>query len=193
VIEESGRLKEGTKNPAQFRKQVVIAVRHALAHTLKEQGGVKYSPRVVGSDLAWDMDYFSLHHAEAYIDNLVDVSKSIYHQIPVDSEVERQFALDLDQREDVVLFVKLPDWYKVSTPVGSYNPDWAIVRKEETDLSLYLVRETKGSSNLDDLFREAEIWKVTFGRSHFDAIGVDYKVVHRVTDLDEDNPEVLVD
>jgi type III restriction enzyme len=139
------------------------------------------------------MDYFSQHHAEAYTDNLVDVSKSIYDQVPVDSDVERQFALDLDQRDDVLLFVKLPGWYKVDTPVGGYNPDWAIVRKEETEVSLYLVRETKGSSNLDDLFREHEVWKVTFGRRHFDAIGVDYKVVHRAKELDLDNPEVLVE
>jgi type III restriction enzyme len=193
VIEESGRLAEGTKNPAQFRKQVVQAIRHALAHTLKEHDGVQYSPRTGGDDAAWDMEYFSIHHAEAYTDNLVDVSKSIYSQVPVDSDVERQFALDLDNREDVLLFVKLPGWYKVDTPVGGYNPDWAIVRKEEKDVSLYLVRETKGSSNLDDLFREHEVWKVSFGRRHFDAIGVDYKVVHRAKELDLDNPEVLVD
>ena len=193
VIEESGRLHEGRKNPAQFRKQVVQAVRHALAHTLKEHEGVKYTKRTDGPDVVWDMDYFSIHHAEAYEDNLVDVSKSIYDQIPVDSDVERQFALDLDKREDVLLFVKLPGWYKVNTPVGAYNPDWAIVRKEENDVSLYLVRETKGSSNLDDLFREHEVWKVTFGRRHFDAIGVDYKVVHRAQELDDDQPEVLVD
>jgi type III restriction enzyme len=193
VIEESGRLAEGTKNPAQFRKQVIDAMRHALAHTLKEHKGVQYTPRSTGVDDAWDMNYFSQHHAEAYTDNLVDVSKSIYDQVPVDSDVERQFALDLDQRDDVLLFVKLPGWYKVDTPVGGYNPDWAIVRKEETEVSLYLVRETKGSSNLDDLFREHEVWKVTFGRRHFDAIGVDYKVVHRAKELDLDNPEVLVD
>ena len=193
VIEESGRLAEGTKNPAQFRKQVIDAMRHALAHTLKEHKGVQYTPRSTGVDDAWDMDYFSQHHAEAYTDNLVDVSKSIYDQVPVDSDVERQFALDLDQRDDVLLFVKLPGWYKVDTPVGGYNPDWAIVRKEETEVSLYLVRETKGSSNLDDLFREHEVWKVTFGRRHFDAIGVDYKVVHRAKELDLDNPEVLVE
>jgi type III restriction enzyme len=137
------------------------------------------------------MEFFVTHHAEAYEDTLVNVSKSIYSKIPVDSEVERQFAIDLDKRDDVVLFVKLPSWYKVDTPVGGYNPDWAIVRKDGGGLSLYLVRETKGSSNLDDLFREHEVWKVTFGRKHFEAINVDYKVVKEAIELDKDNPEEL--
>lgn len=190
IIQGSNKLLEATKNPAQFRRQVIEATRHALAHTLKEHAGIKYTPRS-GTDAAWDMDFFVTHHAEAYEDTLVEVKKSIYERIPVDSEVERKFATDLDERDDVVLFVKLPGWYKVDTPVGGYNPDWAIVRRDGEGLSLYLVRETKGSSNLDDLFREHEVWKVTFGRKHFDAINVDYKVVREAIELDMDNPENL--
>ena len=191
IIQGSGKLPDAPKNPAMFRRQVVEATRHALAHTLKEHAGIQYSPRS-GQDAKWDMEFFVSHHAEAYEDTLVAVTKSIYERIPVDSEVEKKFALDLDKRDDVVLFVKLPGWYKVDTPVGGYNPDWAIVRKDESGTSLHLVRETKGSSNLDDLFREAEVWKVTFGRKHFDAIGVDYKVVKEAIELDKDNPETLV-
>jgi type III restriction enzyme len=190
VAQGSGKLREAHKNPAQFRRQLVEATRHALAHTLKENAGIQYTRRT-GSNAAWDMEFFVTHHAEAYEDTLVNVSKSIYSKIPVDSEVERQFAIDLDKRDDVVLFVKLPSWYKVDTPVGGYNPDWAIVRKDGGGLSLYLVRETKGSSNLDDLFREHEVWKVTFGRKHFEAINVDYKVVKEAIELDKDNPEEL--
>jgi len=191
IIRESGKLASSKLNPAQFRRQVIEATRHALASTLKDHSGIQYTPRQ-GSGSAWDMDFFVSHHAEAYEDNLVKVSKSIYERVPVDSEIEKRFALDLDQRDDVVLFVKLPGWYKVDTPVGGYNPDWAIVRKDGSGMSLYLVRETKGSSNLDDLFREHEVWKVTFGRKHFDAIGIDYRVVKRASELDDDNPEVLV-
>ena len=60
-----------------------------------------------------------------------------------DSEVERKFAETLDKRTDIKLFVKLPDWFKVETPLGSYNPDWAILKHDDT--VLYLVRETKGT------------------------------------------------
>jgi restriction endonuclease len=55
------------------------------------------------------------------------------------------------------------------------------------------VRETKGSSNIDDLFREAEAWKVTFGKKHYDALGVDYKVVRKASELDTDDSPSLVE
>jgi type III restriction enzyme len=171
---------------------VVEALRGALAATLASGRGVTYSPRS-GGDERWDMALFLQRASEAYEDTLVPVRKSIYDRIPVDSNIERDFAMGHDAREDVVLFVKLPGWFKVDTPVGGYNPDWAIVRRGGDGTHVYLVRETKGSVNLDDLFREHEVWKVTFARGHFDSIGVDYRVVARVSDLDRDEKPVLME
>jgi type III restriction enzyme len=185
VIEQSGRLGESTRNPAEFRRQVVGALRSALAATLATSDGVTYTPRS-GADERWDARLIVERMAEAYEDTLVDVKKSIYDRIPVDSDIERDFAVALDAHPDVVLFVKLPGWFKVDTPVGGYNPDWAIVRRTPAGTHLYLVRETKGSANLDDLFREHEVWKVTFARQHFGAIDVDYRVVATIGDLDSD-------
>jgi type III restriction enzyme len=133
------------------------------------------------------MEFFSTRITKAYESSLEKVSKSIYEYISVDSEIERQFAKGLEAREDIDLFIKLPGWFKIDTPVGGYNPDWAIVRRnEENESSVYLVRETKGTTNLDELFREAEVWKVVFGGEHFKAIGVDYKMVKEASDLDKD-------
>jgi len=185
VIDESGRLRESTTNPAEFRRQVVGALRSALAATLATSKGVTYTPRSGAGD-RWDAKLIVERMAEAYEDTLVDVTKSIYDRIPVDSDIEREFAVELDKHSDVVLFVKLPGWFKVDTPVGGYNPDWAIVRRTPDGSHLYLVRETKGSANLDDLFREHEVWKVTFARQHFGAIDVDYRVVATIGDLDSD-------
>ena len=132
------------------------------------------------------------HISESYEDNLVLVTKSIFDRIPVDSLIERKFAEGLEAREDVDLFLKLPSWFKIDTPIGAYNPDWAIVRRDmSNERKVYLVRETKGTANLDDLFRESEVWKVTFGRKHFDAIHVDYKVVKESNDLDKDELSTL--
>jgi type III restriction enzyme len=75
----------------------------------------------------------------------LQVQKSIYDYVVYESEVEREFARRLDQRNDIRLFVKLPDWFKVETPVGTYNPDWAIVKHDEE--IVYLVRETKGTKD----------------------------------------------
>jgi type III restriction enzyme len=77
----------------------------------------------------------------------------------------------MSHREDIKLFIKLPSWFKVETPVGSYNPDWAIVK--ENDEKVYLVRETKGTK--DELKLRGSEWaKIQCGRAHFDELGVDF-------------------
>ena len=95
-------------------------------------------------------------------------------------EVEREFAQKLDQRADIRLFVKLPDWFKVETPVGTYNPDWAIVKHD--DKTLYLVRETKGTKDFLKL-RTTEADKVRCGKRHFDALGVSFAVATTADDI----------
>jgi len=87
----------------------------------------------------------------------------------------------------VRLYVKLPTWFRVDTPIGEYNPDWAIVMDgpggPEGEPLLYLVRETKGTTHLDDL-RPDEQRKIRCGRRHFkDALGVDYAVVRSAQEL----------
>ncbi len=187
IIMNSGRLEEAAKNPAEFVSQVRSAVFGALAATLKDHDGIKYSKRESGPESAWRMEFFKTYFAESYEDNLIKVTKSIYDRIPVDSIIERKFAEGLEAREDIDLFLKLPSWFKIDTPVGGYNPDWAIVRRDaNSEPKLYLVRETKGTTNLDELFRESEVWKVVFGGKHFEAIGVDYRMVKTSDDLDKD-------
>jgi type III restriction enzyme len=192
VIMESGRYAEASINPAVFIGQVRDSIVSALATILKDNDGIKYSKVSDSKDSIWDMNFFEENEIEGYEDNLVNVNKSIYDQISVDSFIERRFAEDLDAREDVDLFLKLPKWFKVDTPIGGYNPDWAIVRRDSSGLPrLYLVRETKGTTNLDELFRESEVWKVTFGRKHFEAINVDYKVIKNAKELDNDSIAVI--
>ena len=98
----------------------------------------------------------------------LQVNKSVYEYVVYDSEVEREFAKKLDEREDIKLFVKLPGWFEIDTPVGKYNPDWAILKH---DGRLYLVRETKGTKDFLKL-RTSEADKVRCGQRHFEALGV---------------------
>jgi type III restriction enzyme len=101
---------------------------------------------------------------------------------------ERQFVGKLEQRDDVRLYLKLPGWFKVPTPVGNYNPDWAIVMEERDEFGdagpmLYLVRETK-SAPVGPQLREAEQQKVHCGERHFKgALSVDFKVVKTADEL----------
>ena len=115
-------------------------------------------------------------------DNLVPSPHSIYDHVVFDSEIEKKFVEDLEGREDVKLYVKLPSSFTVPTPIGEYNPDWAIVLEkknedEEVEDILYLVRETKDTLNLDDL-RPDEKRKIISGRKHFiNTLGVDSDVI----------------
>ena len=84
--------------------------------------------------------------------------------VEYDSELEKKFAEDLDARADIKFFVKLPDWFRVKTPLGDYNPDWAIVKEDSG--KVYLVRETKDTHNLDKLHRDEKL-KVLCGAAHF--------------------------
>jgi type III restriction enzyme len=193
VIKRSGRTDEAKINPASFRNQLLASLQAALADLLVRDRGILYEK--IDPDEAnsgWDARLFEQKMPEALPSTLVELKngKTIYDSIPVDSNVERKFALDLDDHPEIKFFLKLPDWFKVDTPIGRYNPDWAILRELLSgETKLYLVRETKGSPKLDHIFRETERWKVTFGRRHFDAIEVDYKVVKTVRDLDVDQPD----
>ena len=110
----------------------------------------------------------------------VAVNNSVYEYVTYDSEVERQFAADLDAREDIKLFMKLPRWFIVDTPVGTYNPDWAVVKHDTS--TVYLVRETKGTTDFEKL-RTSEADRVRCGRKHFEALGVPFSVVVKAKEV----------
>jgi type III restriction enzyme len=193
IIELSGRKADAQINPAVFVQQVRRCVQQALAHTIVDNRGIKYE-KERGSDSFYSADIFEGRLVEAYSDNIVEVKKSIYDSVICDSEIERQYALDLDMREDVELFLKLPDWFKIDTPIGGYNPDWAIVRKLDSgERIVYLVRETKGTTDISALRFEGEGWKIEFGRKHFLALDVDYKIASKANQLDVDIPFKLND
>ena len=93
----------------------------------------------------------------------------------IKSNIEKEFAEALDAREDIKLFSKLPGWFKVETPIGTYNPDWAIVKQEEGEAKkLYLVRETKATKDQLQL-RGSEWAKIQCGTAHFEALDVSFK------------------
>ena len=136
--------------------------------------GIKYE-LIPGSgpDAEWEQLLFKNEELINYLTAL-QVNKSVYEYVVYESEVEREFARGLDEREDIKLFVKLPGWFEIDTPVGKYNPDWAILKHDGQ--ALYLVRETKGTKDFLKL-RTAEADKVRCGKRHFDVLGVPFAVV----------------
>ena len=119
--------------------------------------------------------------------NAMESQKSLYDLVVVDSAgIEMNFAKDLEQQSDVVVYTKLPGGFYINTPVGHYNPDWAIVFKEGADIKhIYFVAETKGSLSETQL-RDTEKSKIECARRHFATIGdssVSYGVVTSYADL----------
>lgn len=112
--------------------------------------------------------------------NAMKANKHLYDHIVYDSSNERDFATDLDTNTDVAVYVKLPDGFYISTPVGHYNPDWAIAFYEGNVKHIYFVAETKGSMNSMQL-RLIEQSKIHCAREHFKAISGD-NVVYDVVD-----------
>ena len=135
--------------------------------------GIKYE-RIdgTGSEAEWEMLLFKNAELVNYLTAL-QVSKSVYEYVQYDSEVEREFAKRLDEREDIKLFVKLPGWFGIDTPVGTYNPDWAILKHDGQ--ALYLGRETKGTKDFLKL-RTVEADKVRCGQKHFETLSVPFAV-----------------
>lgn len=115
----------------------------------------------------------------------IESRKSLHNYIICDSSIEEKFARALDEDERVKVFAKLPAWFKIDTPVGNYNPDWAIVvDKGNGNEELFFVVETKGSTDEDDL-RKKEMLKISFARKHFEVIGEGLKFSGPVKEFKE--------
>ena len=77
--------------------------------------------------------------------NMLKSDKSVYDHVVYDSDVEHDFADSFEKSEEVKVYAKLPDWFKIDTPLGTYNPDWAVLVEQDGNESLYFVVETKGT------------------------------------------------
>ena len=163
-------------NPNDFIKMASTCIQEELAHVVVE--GIQYE-KIGGSIYELrELQEDGLEEKGRFRDQLYEVTnteKTDFNYVVFDSEVERQFAEYLDGREDIRLFMKLPDKFRIPTPVGDYNPDWAIIKTEEGQDRLYLIRETKSSLNPTKR-RPGENAKINAAIKHFEAIGVNYKV-----------------
>ena len=170
ILKGSGRLQDFPVNAQAFMTEVARRINSTLHSMIVD--GIKYE-KIAGQE--YEMRLFEEKELESYISSLYAVQskdKTLFDFIPYDSEVEHEFARQLDGMENVRLFVKLPRWFVVTTPIGDYNPDWAIVA--ERDNRVYLVRETKGSLD-DDKRRRSENQKIKCGKKHFQTLGVDFR------------------
>ena len=166
ILTESGRLDDFKHNPQQFIEQTAEIINRCKRLALVD--GIKYQK--IGDEHFYAQELFAKDELTGYLRNmLLDTKRSIYEHVICDSTTERDFADALEKNDGVVLYAKLPIWFKVPTPLGPYNPDWAILFDQHGAQRLYFVVETKSSLFTDDL-RSKEDAKIQCGEAHFAAL-----------------------
>lgn len=139
----SGRLGEAPKNSTTFLDMAVRAIKEARQEIM--DNSIKYE-RLKDAGSAWVTMLFEEKEIKGFANRMLDASKSIYDSIEIDSEPEWKFPTALESRTDIKFYLKLPSWFKIETPLGTYNPDRALIKQEaESEPKLFLVRETKSS------------------------------------------------
>ena len=168
-------MQDFVNNPQRFIEQTTEIINNVRANECID--GITYT-KLPGKSYSFTELFDLENNSEvfAFLDKTaVAVEHSLYDHIIYDnSQVERDFALELDNDTEVKLFFKIPDKFKIPTPIGNYNPDWAVYVETYNEKKLYFVIETKGSTNYIDL-RDKESIKIKCGKKHFEALGADVK------------------
>lgn len=182
MLVDSGRLADLKKNPQKFIENSLQIIQRKKMHALVD--GIKYEK--IGDQEFYAQELFLEHELKGYLEqNMQEANKSLYSHIVYDSDPESQFAKDLEKNPHVKLYSKLPGWFKIDTPLGSYNPDWAILIDRDGTDRLYFVVETKSTLFTDEL-RLAEKNKILCGKAHFAALdsSVKYGVASKAEQLE---------
>ena len=171
ILTESKTLNLFKKNPQAYMDQVAKLISSTMQLFIVD--GIKYTK--LGDTEFYAQELFDSEELTGYLErNMFESHRSVYDYVVYDSDVEHGFAEKLESNESVKVYAKLPNWFKVPTPLGSYNPDWAVVIEDNGLNKLYFVVETKGSIEGKDL-RPKEQAKIRCGEKHFAALGNDAK------------------
>lgn len=166
ILAGSGRLDDFKRNPQQFIELSAEAINRAKRLAIVD--GIKYQR--LGDEHYYAQELFEQEELTGYLKTMLNATKSVHEQVIYGSDVEATFADQLEKNEAVKVYAKLPGWFKVPTPLGTYNPDWAVLVEKDGAERLYFVVETKSSLFTDDL-RDKESAKIRCGEEHFKAIG----------------------
>jgi type III restriction enzyme len=150
-------------NPEDFIRQIIRLINEQKATTLINT--IKYSK----TSQSYSDDIFTINQLKGSLkENILEVKKHIYQYVKTDSKTERIFAEHLES-DEVKVYAKLPNDFKIPTPIGNYNPDWAIVFDDASMKYIYFIAETKGSMS-DLQLKKAEELKIEYAKKHFEAL-----------------------
>lgn len=181
MLQSVNNLDSFKNNPLSYMNQAA-----KIINAIKNQlivDGIEYTRT---SD-EYEQTLFSTETLNAYLGekgNSVKVDeskqKTVYDYVVTDSSIEKDFARKAEMDDNVKFYIKLPDWFKIRTPLGPYNPDWALLYEEDDEQHLYFIVETKGDTSFEQL-RPHERAKILAGEKHFKAVDTDIKF-KRVSD-----------
>jgi type III restriction enzyme len=178
ILLQSGRTGEIMINPQLFLDNAVNVINEVLTELMID--GITYEK--IGAK-EYEMRLFEDYdiHVNELTFKVTKKDKTIYSNlVPLDSNVEYAFARDCEERDDIEFYFKLPFWFKINTPIGTYNPDWALIKKNEK--TVYFVAETKSAGQE---LRASEKQKIKCGHAHFNEFEkIKFKQVTSVSDLD---------
>ncbi len=184
IVSDSGRLRDFKRNPQAFLSMLVDRIE--TQKSLLLWNGITYER--LGDDVYYAQALLELEDKlPSYLKDSVASQRSPYEWVPCDSDVERDFVTDLEAHKSVKVYAKLPNWFKIPTPLGTYNPDWAVLLDTSEGERLYFVVETKSVDDEDKL-PVSQKAKIACGRAHFLALQAGgstatYKLATKVTDL----------
>jgi type III restriction enzyme len=167
ILTGSGRLDDFKRNPQQYIELAAGAINRRKRLAVVD--GIKYQR--VSDEQYYAQELFEQEELTGYLKNLLSAEKSVYEKVVYDSDTEAVFADQLEKNSAIKVYAKLPGWFTVPTPLGSYNPGWTVLVENDGAERLYFVVETKSSLFTDDL-RGKEGAKIECGKAHFTALAV---------------------
>lgn len=178
ILTRTKTLNSFKKDPQLYLEQVSNIIKRTMRLFIVD--GIKYekidNTEYYSQEIFEESELFGYLKAEMdKLGNMVESTKSPYTNIIIDSDTERNFAQGLEENDNVIVYTKLPSWFKISTPLGNYNPDWAVLVRPDLNKDeekLYFIVETKGSV-FEEERRETENLKISCGKKHFEAISRD--------------------
>ncbi|WP_409275274.1 type III restriction-modification system endonuclease [Neobacillus sp. SCS-31] len=182
ILAACGRLDDFKNNPQKFIEESSKIIQREMRLLLAD--GVRYHK--IGDGAYYAVELFNNEELLAYLnDNALPSRKSPFDYVLYDSyTIEAKFAERFENDPDVKVYVKLPGWFKIETPVGNYNPDWAAVITKDSEEKLYFVIETKGT-NIESGLRPDELAKIKFAKKHFEAIDTELAFAGPESDVHE--------
>lgn len=185
IFNRANNYKMLLRNPQKFTELSIEIIEMEKKKLIVD--GIKYTR--IGDDEYYNQELFKADEFNSYLsDRLRETTKSPFEFVEVDSQIESQFVEEFEKHENIITYIKLPKWFIIPTPLGTYNPDWAVLWRDDKEERLYFAVESKGTNNQYDLPFVQDA-KIKCGKAHFFALDVHY---FQAMDIDKVNQEAML-